>query len=110
MTTKMPLRNAQGEIGGTCGISQDATAQKKLEEALAAGNRELLDRQQRLEQALAERDEANKELQVIQQQLVEAEKMQALGRLAYGVAHEIRNPLNILQMGMEFLSGAPVTP
>jgi PAS domain S-box-containing protein len=87
MTTKMPLRNARDEIIGTCGISQDATAQKALEVALAASNEELLRRQQQLERALAELDQANRDLKAMQQQLLEAEKMHALGRLAYGVAH-----------------------
>jgi PAS domain S-box-containing protein len=34
ITTKMPLRNAQGEIVGTCGTSKDFTAQKALEDKL----------------------------------------------------------------------------
>lgn len=96
LTTKMPLRDARGEIIGTCGISKDVTAQKQLEEALAASNHELA--------------EANRNLKAMQQQLLEAEKLQAVGRLAYGVAHEVRNPLNIVQMGLEFLAGISTTP
>jgi PAS domain S-box-containing protein len=107
MTTKMPLRNSRGEIIGTCGISQDATAQKRLEEALEKTNHELREHQRQLERALADLDQANKNLQAMQQQLLEAEKMQALSRFAYGVAHEVRNPLNTLHMGVECLSGLP---
>lgn len=33
----------------------------------------------------------------------EAKRLRLLARLAYGVAHEIRNPLNILTWGMESL-------
>ncbi|MGC3992016.1 MAG: ATP-binding protein [Chthoniobacteraceae bacterium] len=106
MTTKMPLWNPRHEMIGTCGISQDATAQKELESALATTNEELLYRQQELQQALADLDQANQELKAMQQELVDAEKLQSLGRLVYGVAHEIRNPLNILLMGLEFLSSS----
>jgi len=34
---------------------------------------------------------------------VEAKRLRLLARLAYGMAHEIRNPLNILTWGMESL-------
>jgi len=36
-------------------------------------------------------------------QLIQKDKMAALGRLASGIAHEIRNPLEIIYMGMDYL-------
>ena len=93
LTTKMPLRNPAGEIIGTCGISKDITALKEMEAALAASNAELAS-------TLAE-------LKRTQSQLIEAEKAQTAARLAAGVAHEVRNPLNILSTGIEFLSADP---
>lgn len=42
-------------------------------------------------------------LRETQDQLIQNEKMAALGRLASGLAHQIRNPLEIIIMGVEFL-------
>lgn len=44
-----------------------------------------------------------KELNETQNQLIQTEKMAAVGQLASGIAHEIRNPLGIVMGGVEFL-------
>ena len=46
----------------------------------------------------------NEELKNVQGQLVQAEKMSAIGHLASGIAHEIRNPLNIIEGARYYLS------
>jgi diguanylate cyclase (GGDEF)-like protein/PAS domain S-box-containing protein len=43
------------------------------------------------------------ELKKTQEQLIQKNKLEAIGRLASGVAHQIRNPLEIILMGVEFL-------
>jgi signal transduction histidine kinase len=54
-----------------------------------------------LEARVAER---TKQLEDAQFSIVETEKFNTFGRMAAGVAHEVKNPLAIIQFGTEYLS------
>jgi PAS domain S-box-containing protein len=83
----LPLLNEQGEIIGFRGTSLSITDRKAAEAAIQQKSQEL-------EQAL-------QELQQTQLQMVQSEKMSALGNLVAGVAHEINNPIGCIVGNVE---------
>ncbi len=101
LTTKAPILNAEtGVVERLVCIRRDITQTKEAEEKLKAANAEL-------SLALSNLKEASEELRSIQLQLIEAEKMKSIGRLAAGVAHEVKNPLAIITMGVDYIEGLP---
>ena len=93
-TTKTPLRDKTGAITHLVGIIHDVTALVRAEGALRVANEDL-------ERRVAERTRA---LEVAQQDLVRKERLAVLGRLAGGVAHQIRNPLGAIRNAVSVIS------
>lgn len=95
-----PLRDAEGQVVGAIETLIDITERKAAE----ARARELFEE---LERRVAERTrelaQANEELRRAMAQLVQTEKMAALGTLVAGVAHELNTPLgNMLTVATTF--------
>ena len=90
VSSKFPMRDLNGEIYAVGGISTDITERKLAELALQELNVELMQTHENLTNA--------------HEQLIQAEKMESVGRLAAGVAHEVKNPLAMIGMGLELLA------
>lgn len=97
---RVPHYTAEGAMAGYDGLVSDITSRKEADEQLTQANA-------RLREVLASLTKSHEELKATQMQLIEAEKLQTVGQLAAGVAHEVKNPLAVLQMGIGFLSRQP---
>lgn len=111
LTTKVPLRDSAGRIVGLVGIGRDITQRKESEEQLTQANAEMARSEEALRAALADVKRSHQELKAAQLQLIQTAKLESVGTLAAGVAHEVKNPLQIILMGIDYLSkNVPSTP
>ena len=81
------------------GLEQTVTRRTK---ALQAENAQRRQAEEELRHALGDVRTAHAELQRTQFQLIESAKMESVGRLAAGVAHEVKNPLMTLSLGVDY--------
>ncbi len=88
--TVSPRRDAAGKFVSFIGIHQDITERKRTEAAL--------------QQELVRHQETARELFDARVWLAETDRQEAVGRLAAGVAHEVKNPLAIIRLGIDYLS------
>ena len=103
-TTKEPLRDEAGNIIGTFGLSRDITEHKKSEDELTFAYLEVKNSREELIEALDNLKKSHEQLKAAQLQLIQAEKLQSVGRLAAGIAHEVKNPLAIITSGLDYLA------
>lgn len=88
-----------GKLVGTFAIVSDLREQKKAQAKSVQMHGEIVQSNERLQQSMGE-------LQTMHQQLIQAEKLSALGELISGVAHELNNPLTGVMGYSQLLLGA----
>ena len=71
-------------------VVRDITERKRAQDALQQKHASLLEAQQELLNA--------------HESLVKADRLESVGRLAAGVAHEVKNPLTIIRLGTDYLA------
>jgi signal transduction histidine kinase len=110
----IPLRTAQGEVIGTiCSFHQQPRKFSKEEmqivelfaerAATAIDHYHLYEQQCKFNHVLeAEVEKRTAQLRDAQNQLVEQERLAAIGEFAAMIVHEIRNPLTTMMMGLKY--------
>jgi PAS domain S-box-containing protein len=96
-------RDPAGRPVRMAGSHVDLTAHKEVEEQLRRAYAELSENEAALKSALQKLQSANAELQTTHLQLIQAAKLESVGTLAAGVAHEVKNPLQTILMGLDYL-------
>jgi PAS domain S-box-containing protein len=106
------LKDGAGNVVGFSGTGRDLTERKKVEEELNKSLKKEVKTHEVLTSMLADNNEIRKKLEnsieklnEAQAQLIHAEKMEAVGRMASGVAHEVKNPLGIILQGINYFEG-----
>ena len=74
----------------------DLTDRKRTEDYVQMANLSLV-------KLATELKQSERRLYTTESQLIQAEKMSAIGQLASGIAHEVKNPLAILMKGVNYL-------
>ncbi len=86
-TYKIPIFDHDRTI--LVGISEDVTETVTNRKALQKASRTIQAKEQEIEKT--------------QLQLIQIAKLESIGQLAAGVAHEVKNPLNLILQGVEYL-------
>lgn len=104
LTTKVPLKNVARMTTGLVGICRDITERKEAVQQMEDLCAKLAHRGQILRTMVRQLNSSQRQLRETQMQLIQAAKLESVGTLAAGVAHEVKNPLQTILLGLRYLS------
>ena len=95
----VPRYDAAGRLQSYDGLVSDITERKLARDEIIAANA-------RLTKVLADLTKSHEDLKSAQSQLMQVEKLHSIGQLAAGIAHEVKNPLQVILVGLQYLGAS----
>ena len=104
---EMAVAGSDGKTERIVGMNIDITERKEAETRLQKANAKLIERGKVLNQLVRSLQRSHRQLKETQLQLIQSAKLESLGTLAAGVAHEVKNPLQTILLGLDYLGNQP---
>ena len=105
-----PIRDTRGRITGVLAVMRDITSVQQALRDIAESTEKVSDRERMLKRALVALRDSHEKAKSTQLQLVQAAKLESIGRLAAGVAHEVKNPLAVILFAVDYLGECIANP
>ena len=105
-----PVRDGRGRVTCALAIARDITPIQRALKEVAQSSEKLSDRERMLRRALLALRESHEETKSAQLHLVQAAKLESIGRLAAGVAHEVKNPLAVILFAIDYIADTMPSP